>query len=662
MKQLLGAILSKPKFFRCGDFFAYNPLIINKLQNIFFKINFWLPVIAALFPFFLDAQKPVQPGTPTPIPVSPQDTAPGKLHVEYSEFGEMILQGPTNSIEKFSGNVRLRQDKMLLYADTVLKIGQDARAWGHVIIQQGDTVKIFADSTVYFGDARQADFFREVVLENGRQRLFTQKLHYDLAAKRADYEVGATMSNGKTQITSQRGHYFTEEKKALFQGEVVITDPDFTVRTDTISFNTETQVATFLAPTLISQRDSKIYTEAGFYNTEDDYAEFTKNPQFIKGEQKGKSKSMRYDGHSKNFFLDGDAKIEEGIKVAAADSILYSDNDQVTILRGHSFYRDSSQTIEADNIRHNGLLKTYNISGRTRVSNPPNIITGDVLNFNEELGGGNAEGNVIWQDTAAKLAIRCRRMDYNKQNDYLLAVGGEAGRSRPLLSLPMDGDTLWMACDTLHSFRRQKTDSLDTDTARILTGHYDVRIFKSDLQAICDSIRFDANDSTFVLYKKPIMWSDSSQFTADTIQILMKNGQIDRMMLRQNAFIISQPEPDSTVQNQIKGKNCTAFFRERKVRLLDVVGNSEAVYWAKDDSNGYIGVNKTASPEMKILFAAGKVNGVRYYGESTGNFLPMTDALKTRPALDLVGKPEFLWKSPKRPKSVSDLDGQPEPR
>lgn len=597
-----------------------------------------------------------------PLPVTPQDTAPGKLHVEYSDLGEMILSGPTGSSEKFSGNVRLRQDKTLLYADTVLKTGQDARAWGHVIIEQGDTVKIFADSTVYFGAARKADFFGDVVMENGRQRLFTKKLHYDLAAKRADYETGATMSNGKTQITSRRGHYFTEEKRALFQGEVVITDPDFTVRTDTIAFNTETQVATFLAPTLISQRDSKIYTEAGFYNTEDDYAEFTLNPQFIKGKQKGKAKSMRYDGHSKNFFLDGDARIEEGIKIAAADSILYSDDEQLTILRGHSFYQDSTQTIEADNIRHNGVLKTYNISGRTRVSNPPNIITGDVLNFNDELGGGNAEGNVIWQDTAAKLAIRCRRMDYNKNNDYLLAVGGENGRTRPLLSLPMDGDTLWMACDTLHSFRRQKTDSLDTDTARILTGHYDVRIFKTDLQALCDSIRFDANDSTFVLYKKPVMWSDSSQFTADTIQILMKNGQIDRMMLRQNAFIISQPEPDSTIQNQIKGKNATAFFKERKIDLLDVVGNSEAVYWAKDDGDAYIGVNKTASPQMKIKFATGKVNGIRFYGDSSGKFQPMADALRNSAELDLPGKPAFLWKSEKRPKSVDDLDGQPAPR
>jgi lipopolysaccharide export system protein LptA len=593
----------------------------------------------------------------TSLSVTPPDTAVGRLHVEYSEFGEMILKG-ANTVEKFSGSVRLRQDNTLMYADTVLKTGEDARAWGHVIIQQGDTVKIFADSSIYFGAIRQADLFGDVVLKNGRQELFTTKLHYDLANKVANYENNATMSNGKTQIKSRRGKYFVNEKSAFFEKDVVVTDPEFTVRTDSIKFNTETQVATFLAPTLISQKDSKIYTEAGFFETDINYAEFTKNPQFIKGDQKGQSTTMRYDGKTHNFFLEGAAKIEEGIKIARADTILYGEEEKLTILRGHAFYQDSTQNIEADNIRYDDIQKSYNISGRTRVSNPPNIILGDKLNFNDLLGEGFVEGNVIWQDTAAKMAIRCQRMDYNKKTDYLLAVGGEGDRTRPLLSIPMDGDTLWLACDTLHSFRRQKRDSLDVDTARILTGHYDVRIFKKDLQAVCDSLSFDANDSLFVFYKNPIMWSDSSQFTADTIKMAMKNGQIEQMLLRQNAFIISQPEPDTSIQNQIRGKNCTAFFKNRKVNRLNVEGNSEAVYWIKDDDDAYLGVNKTASPTMNILFGDGKVEGIRFYGPSTGKFSPMKEVKSNISALNLDKKPTFLWRSPKRPQSIEDLDGE----
>jgi lipopolysaccharide export system protein LptA len=592
-----------------------------------------------------------------------QDTTQGKLRVEFSEFGEMILQGSNGSTEKFSGNVRLRQDNTLLYADTVLKKGDDARAWGKVIIEQGDSVKIFADSTVYFGVIREADLFGDVVLKNAKQELFTSKLHYDLNLKIASFESGAKMWNGKTMVKSRRGKYFTDEKLAFFQKDVIVTDPEFTLRTDSIKFHTETNVATFLAPTLISQKDSKIYTEGGFFETDVNYAEFTRNPQFTKIdengiEQRGKSTIMRYDGQTKNFFLEGAAEILEGEKIARADTILYGEEDELIILEGNAFYKDSAQVIEAQNIRYDEISKTYSLSGGVRVNDPPNILVGDRINFNDELGGGRAEGEVVWQDTSAKMAIRCHQMDYNKNTDFLLAVGGQGGRRRPLLSVPISGDTLWMACDTLHSFRRRPTDSLDTDTLRILTGHFDVRIFKNDLQAICDSLSFDTNDSIFIFYKNPFLWSDSTQFSADTIKMWMKNEQLERMKLLENSFILSKPEIDTILLNQIKGKYATAFFENKKINLLDIEQNTESSYWIKDDSDAYLGANKTTSPRMKINFLSGSVEGIRFYGASTGKFSPAKEVRNSPEQLDLPGRPAFLWNSPRRPNSVESLDGE----
>ncbi len=595
-------------------------------------------------------------GQNQPLP----DSLQGKLRVEFSDFGEFFLAGGQTR-QKLSGNVRLAQDDAILRCDTAIISDDLAIFQRGVSIQQGDSVQIFADSIAYRINEKLADCFGNVVLENGVEKVFTQKLKYDLAQKIAHYEVGAVLSNGKTQIKSRVGDYRVNEKLARLEGDVVATDPDFTLLTDSIEFETERQIAYFLGPTRIAQNDgTKIYTEAGFYDTEKKEAEFLLHPQFIKGEQRGSAQQMRWNGVTEQLFLEGSARVEEGQKLTVADTIIRDNLKKTTLLKGRALFRDTAQVIEADRIFHDEASKSYKIEGRTRVRDGATVIAADRLDFNQELGAGFAEGNVNYQDTAQKMTVRAARLDYNKETNFMLAVGGAAGRTRPALEIEIDRDTLWMVADTLHSFKKIWRDSTKTptarDTARVLTGHFDCRIFKKDLQAVCDSVSFDQGDSLFVFFKKgpnqPLLWSDSSQFSADTIRLALKNEKIDRMILRQKSFILSQPDPE--IFNQIRGRDIDAFFKNGKSDRMNVVGSAEAVYFAEDEKTGYLGVNKTSAPEMRVFFDSGTVSGIRFLGKSDGKFTPMKDATKDLGKLDLEGRPPFEWDG-KRPASVEEL-------
>ena len=239
-----------------------------------------------LLPFTLSAQ------------ITPSRDTTNKVKVESSVTGEYFLKGD-RYVQKLSGNVRLRQDSTLVFCDTAILDQDDAILRGNVLIEQGDSVRVYGDSAHYFGATRQSDIFGNVVLINGRQQLFTSRLHYDLNTKVATYHEGATLTNGKSQLTSSHGYYYTEQKQVFFKGEVLATDPEFTLRTDTMSFNTETQMVQFLAPTLISQQGSRIYCEGGFYDIENNVAEFDKNPQYERDGQRGRSRKMRYNGATK---------------------------------------------------------------------------------------------------------------------------------------------------------------------------------------------------------------------------------------------------------------------------------------------------------------------------------------------------------------------------
>ncbi|MBK6933090.1 MAG: hypothetical protein IPH12_20345 [Saprospirales bacterium] len=342
----------------------------------------------------LAAFGPACPGIFAQKPTVAQDTT-SKIRVESSVIGEYFLRNG-RYVQRLTDHVRLRQDSTLVFCDTAVIDQDDATLSGHVLIEQGDSVKIFADSAFYFGLTRQSDLHGEVVLINGRQQLFTNRLHYDLENKIATYREGATLSNGKSQLTSTYGYYHIREKEVYFKGEVLATDPEFTLRTDTMSFNTETQMVRFLAPTLISQRGSRIYCEGGFYDIENNFAEFDQNPQYERDGQRGRSRKMRYNGATKEYILEGDAYIEEpaAAREVRAETIRFNTDTEKAVFVGNVDYRDSTQAITGHEVRYDSRNKQYQLTGRGRVSDPPNIIEADSIDFNNELGNGLALGNV----------------------------------------------------------------------------------------------------------------------------------------------------------------------------------------------------------------------------------------------------------------------------
>jgi len=612
------------------------------LQNMSFLKKNILWAAPKIWPFlFLSFFTLLNAGAQTRPAQQPVDTSK-RLQIETAEVIENFERNG-RPMQKLSGKVRLRRDN-LIFCDTAILDGNDAILKGSVIMEQNDTIRIFGDSAHYYGLTKQSDLWGDVVLVNGRQQLFTDQLHYDVANKIATYNNGATMTNGNTQLTSRQGYYYVQDKEMFFKGDVVVTDPEFTLRSDTMSYNTETQLVSFLAPTLISQRGSKIYTESGFYDVENNYAEFDKNPQYERESQRGKARKMRYDGLTKEYVLEGDAFITEPNKDVRADVIRYNTETEKALLVGNAFYKDSAQEVTGAEIRYDSKNKTYQLTGRGRVVDDTNIIEADVLDFNDVLGNGFAEGNVVWSDTVADYGILAHRLDYNKQTEYINAYGGFGDATRPMMTSLVDNDTLFLSADTLTSF---KPDS--ASDARLLLAHRDVRIFKSDLQASCDSLTFNSVDSIFWFYKiqnQPIIWSDTSQFSADTIRLSLRGNKMDKLWLVQNSLVINSA--DEQFYNQIQGKNTTAFFREDEVREMLVEGNARAIYYALDDKNAYIGVNETQSSEMRIYFGNNKVEGIKFYGEPAGKFIPMKQASHTK----LEG---FFWEKGRRPISVEDL-------
>lgn len=573
---------------------------------------------------------------------APRDTVPKeKVIVDHADRleGERIGE---EELQRLEGNVELRQGNTFMYCDEAVISGNNVQALGNIVIQQGDTTSVFSDSLSYLGDPQLAELFDSVALVNGTQRLFTDYLRYDLYFKLATYTQGALLDNGRTQLTSRRGEYYVDLDEAYFKDSVVVVDSQFTLRADTLMYNTRTETTYFLGPTLITQNQARIYCESGYYDILNGKAEFRKNAQYLQEDRRASAEVIYYDGNRSEITLLGEAFIEEEGRVARADRIRYNETEDISYLEGNARFIEKGRLVTGDTIVYFGKTDSYTTKGKGFLQDSTQQLRAENMNYDAATGEGTAFGNVIWRDTVEKLSILSDAAFYNRKSDFLLATGG-----RPMFLSVIEGDTLFMTSDTLVS-RMQPRDTTLEDSMRVLLAYPDVRVFKSDLQAVCDSLSYHSADSVFHFYKDPIIWSDTSQFIADTIDVQLANNRIDRIFLKKQAMVITSP--DAIYFNQIKGRNITAFFRDDALFRTDVVGNAEAVYYILDEQNAYVGPNRTACSEIVLFFQANQVTDIRFYDKPAGAIDPML--LSPREGIQLEG---FFWEVERRPMSLADL-------
>jgi hypothetical protein len=203
-----------------------------------------------------------------------------------------------------------------------------------------------------------------------------------------------------------------------------------------------------------------------------------------------------------------------------------------------------------------------------------------------------------------------------------------------------EDDSLFIHADTL----RSEPDSIGGKEFKL---YYKAKLFKSDLQGKCDSMFYSSSDSILRLFREPVLWSEDYQLSADYIEIRIKNRQVNQLYLQRTALIIDQE--DSVRYNQVKGKTMTGYFRGNELYKINVFGNGQTIYYAKDKEE-IIGVNKAESSDLVIFLTNKRVEEIRFINKPTAVLYP----LEMAPKEELLLK-DFKWQSSIRPLKKEDI-------
>lgn len=508
-------------------------------------------------------------------------------------------------MQKLIGHVRLEQGQTIFTCDSALQnlSANTIDAFGHIHINQADTINTYSDFLHYEGNTKIATLRNNVRMTDGRMVLTTNLLNYDMNTHIGNYVSGGKLVNQSTVLTSERGYYYADTKDVYFKSNVKLIDPQYTLVTDTLLYNTITRIATFVAPTTINTGNSIIHTSCGYYSTVENYAHLCDRPTILDSAQQVTADSMNY---TKN----------TGIGIAFGNVVWTDTARKMTVLSNYAIANQIENTILATE-------KPLLIIERK---------TDTLYMAMDTLFSGQLERSV---DTG---------MAEKNSRDSIQPAKVITNRNTPVL----EKDTL-ITKDTKETTKDTTHTQKDTSQLRYVIAYHHVRLFSDSLQGASDSLYYSDLDSAFHFYKNPVLWTGVSQLTGDTIVLFTQNQQASRIVLQHHAMIINKIE--DSIYNQVKGNIITGYFGNgNELDWMDANGNAESMYYAQDNSGAFVGGNHSTSAKIHLYFKNGKLNKVVFLKDVDGMFMPPTKIPEEDKTLR-----GFKWEEARRPKSKAEL-------
>ncbi len=181
-------------------------------------------------------------------------------------------------------------------------------------------------------------------------------------------------------------------------------------------------------------------------------------------------------------------------------------------------------------------------------------------------------------------------------------------------------------------------------TYKLIKAYRNVRMYRTDMQMICDSLTLLNTDSIIRLYREPILWNENNQITSDSMAIYTANETISKAHFMGTPILGA--EIDTMYYNQVKGKDMTAYFDNGKVYRNDVDGNAQTIYFLQDEGSPEVtGLMYIESASISFYLVDGQMDKIAYKQNPEYVIYPMTMIPETQQRrLD-----DFAWHDSLRP-------------
>lgn len=318
-----------------------------------------------------------------------------------------------------------------------------------------------------------------------------------------------------------------------------------------------------------------------------------------------------------------------------SDTVNYNTKSGRIFINGPSTIRDTASTLYTEKGWYDSNTGEAELLRKPLIWNETQKISAEYINYKKKTKDGIARGNVRMEDQENQSIILGRVAEYNDSVETAMVTDSAVYINYN------DADTLYLHADTL----RTVPDTIEGE--KIISAYYGVRFFRSDLQGVCDSMVYFTKDSVIQLHRNPVIWSENRQISSDLIELRQFANAPDRLYMNRNSFIISKQ--DSGKYDQIKGKEMIGYIVNKKLRNIDVDGNGQTLYYAREKEE-IVGLNRAESSKISITFKDGEFYRIAFLKSPEGELKPLFELTEEDKKL-----PGFDWKIYLRPLSKYDI-------
>ena len=575
---------------------------------------------------------------------------------------------------KVIGPARFLHNDTYLLCDTALWNVDEKYidAWGNVSVLQEETV-LTSDNLKYLVDEDLAQFRGSVVqlVDKDYNTLRTRHLDYNTADSVAVFQNGGAMRDKDGQIIESRnGTYDSKIKIFTFENDVNMFTDSIFVKTRSLVYESERDFATFGFATDVWKEDNMLSANEGWYDRANEVFFFQRNVHVMSKDQEGWCDTMYFYRNTSDVDMLGNAQVTDTTRnvFALAGRIEYLDSlSKVTMTRKPAVISEAQNKdgsvdtvyLGAEKLIYYTLPKC-DIDSLVMLDAEKRIAAMHVDPVGEYRRKAAAE--------AAKAAEEAAKNDPNYRPKTAPAAKKQPDAPKPLPAAETMTSTDALTVSDSLAVSDSTALQVDTlavvppkDTTKIgfLEAQRKVKIFKKDMQIVCDSLLYSDVDSLARLFNEPIIWQEErKQYQSDSVYLVVRDGAIDKASLMSNAFIII--EEDSTHYDQIKGTEMLAYFNEDgELSRFDVLGGASALFYV-EENEVFATVNKPESKMLSAILKNGEVQRIYYYDEAKNDGYPIVQLPKEERVLK-----GYNWQPEKRPpdrNAVTPLSLRPSQR
>ena len=409
-------------------------------------------------------------------------------------------------------------------------------------------------------------------------------------------------------LNSKYAEYNGNVKKAYASGNAVMSSPDATLTTEIINFDRNTQEVYYDTPGTITNKDNVLQSNSGKYYVNQKKFQFTTavsitNPTYVI-----KSNHLDYYSNSGHSYLFGPSTI------TSKANYIYTEK---------GFY-DTKK-----NLAH-FVKKSY-------IKYDDRLIRGDSLYYDRNKEFASATRNVKITDSINRGIIKGHYAELYKKKDSVFVT------KRAVAINFVENDSVY-----IHGKKLMVTGK---EGDRIIRAFNNVRFFKTDMSGKCDSIHSSSKTALTKMIGNPILWNGESQITGDVMHLVGNNNtqKLDSLKVLNNTFLVSK-DTLGTGYNQVKGQNLYGKFEEGKLHDVDIVKNTEVIYYMRNDAKELIGINKNVSSKINLILEKNAIESITFFKQVDGDIYPEKDLPEN--ARKLRG---LVWRGDERIKSKDDI-------